>query len=368
MGASQSSPLTKDGDHILKEDLAQLNEIVSSVVNEKNVFKNNEYNFLSQDVCKKYQVILESDLKKQLKINIKSIGESLLLVPREEEHALLAKRGLKKDEICTRIANHYLKILYILCLVKYVFNIERHGDLSFMGIFMRNIEISKDTFRINYCKVEQKDLRNAVGHAAAQLDFSNLEGLRFFVDYVLNPDEATVFLRSLRHVLARKSRAQLKNDFCDMNASTIKDLEELYTNRYSDIKSITCTAQSGGSGESKFKMMVAANNPLFDEHWCVGGPGTVTIPLAETDGKEALRLYKTMRSRFNKNIKAVENILYRMVEKRGSSFTLKDITKDDLDSIIADMKTRIKIFYLQSLMDFQDLLDRVKSFPKAIIV
>jgi len=242
MGSSQSREATADKDvpkdtkHILKDDLTRLNDIVSAVVSESNIFKNSEYNFLSQDVCNKYQVILESDLKKQLKLNVKSIGESLLLIPRDEERALLSKRGLKKDEICTRIANHYLKILYLLCLTKYVYNLERHGDLSIIGIFLRNIEISKDTFRMHYCKVEQKNLRNASGETALQLDFSNLEGLRFFTEYVLDAEESVVFLRSLRHVLARKSRGTLRKDFCDMaqTSAELKELEDLYLGPYHD--------------------------------------------------------------------------------------------------------------------------------------
>lgn len=365
MGASQSIDTTGTGEgHPLKDDMARLNEIITSVVNENNIFNNAEYNFLSQDVCKKYQVVLESDLKNQLKIDIKSIGETLLLIPREEEKVLLTKRGLKKDEICTRIANHYMRILYILCLIKYVYNVERFGDLSIAGILFRNISVTKNTLQINFCKTEQKDLRHSSGEAAKQLNFGNLEGLFFFTEYFLEPEEATTFIRTLRHVLARKSAGVLRNDFCDMGAKKLQELEDLFTEKTKDKLVCAPTAQSGGA---RLNMSIAHDSPIFEQSWCQS-PGTITVPLAEEDGQRALKLYKRMRSRFNKNIKDIEAILETMVERNGTKWTLKDITKEDLDTIIENVKTKVKVFYLQSLVDFQNVLDQVKSFPKSIVV
>ena len=373
MGATSS----KSGDgpkHIMEDELARLNQIVTAVVREDNLFQNNEYNFLSQDVCSKYQVILESDLNKQLKLDIKSIGESLLLIPRDGEQALLTKRNLKKDEICTRVANHYMKILYILCLIKYVYNAERYGDLSIAGILFRNIVISKDTFQMHFCSTTQKNLREAYGEAATYLDFSKLEGLKFFVEYFLDPKEAAIFIRTLKHILLRKNKGTLRVDFCDIGAKKIVELEEVYLSRYGrEDKELVCASpsqvnkQTGGS--SALRLQVVGNNPVFEKDWCMGGPSTITIPMAEPDGKEAARLYKGIRAKATRNIKAVEAILERLVEPSGTNkWTLRDITKEELDSIIADLKTKVKVFYFQSIMDFQDLLDKVKTFPKAIIV
>ncbi len=377
VATSKSSSGPTAPKHALQDELDRLNKIVTAVVNEDNLFQNSEYNFLSQDVCNKYQVILESDLNKQLKLNIISIGESLLLIPRDGEQALLAKRNLKKDEICTRVANHYMKILYILCLIKYVYNVERYGDLSIAGILYRNISVTKDTFQLSYCKTTQKNLREAYGEAATYLDFSKLEGLKFFVEYFLEPKEAQVFIRTMKHVLLRKTKGTLRADFCELGAKRIADLEELYMNRYGkEDPSLVCKepaaaptqTQSGGS--SLLRLQVDGENPIFDKDWCMGGPTTITIPTAEPDGKEAVKLYKTMRARCTRNIKSVEAILERLVEPKSSaqSWTLRDITKEELDSIIEDIKVKVKAFYLQSLMDFQDLLDKVKTFPKAIIV
>ena len=361
MGSSQSIPEKNPNDEpLLKEELESLNKIVTKLVTHNDMFADNEYNFLSEDVCEKYQVVLESDLNKMLKMEIKSLGESLLLIPRDEEQKLLQQKNMKKNEICTKIANHYIKILYVLCLIKYVYNLEKFGDLSLAGIIFRNIHISKNMFTVKYCKQAQKDLKRASGHEALNLDFSRLEGFKFFIEYFLEKDEAAIFLKVFRHIFARKSKGVLRKDLCEMG--NIKEIEDLYQRRYNE--KLIC--QAGGGDINIF---VEADNPLFESTWCYA-EGTVTIPLAESDGKEAYQLYKAMRSRYNSNIKEIEKILmHKLVDKHLSGkWALKDINKTELDDIIREVKDKVKVFYLQSISDFQDLLDRIKTFPNAIVV
>ena len=49
--------------------------------------------------------------------------------------------------------------------------------------------------------------------------------------------------------------------------------------------------------------------------------------------------------------------------KNGSQYELKDIDKNSLDQIIADIKLKVKVFYIQSIFDFQTLLDLAKATP-----
>ena len=53
--------------NVFKNELTKLNHIVTSIINDKDLFKNSNYNFLSQEVCNKYQIILEDELSKHLK-------------------------------------------------------------------------------------------------------------------------------------------------------------------------------------------------------------------------------------------------------------------------------------------------------------
>jgi hypothetical protein len=301
-----------------------------------------------------------------LKLEVKSLGESLLLVPRDEEMKLLDKKGLKKNEICSRIANHYIRILYVLCLIKYVYNLEQDGQLSIAGIIFRHITITKNTLKIIYCNLEQKNLKSFTSgnfKDILNLDISGLVGLRFFVEYVLEREEATIFMRTLRHILARKSQGIIKNDFCDIGKDP--EINDLYKRRFS--QDLVCNKNTQNGGNIELIASIQKENPIFDSTWCYG-LGHVTIPLAEPEGKEAIKLYKQMRARYTANIKSIENILGKLVDKTTTgSYKLKDITKEQLDDVIALTKKKVTIFYLQSIVDFQDLLDRVKTFPNAII-
>ena len=96
--------------NVFKNELTKLNHIVTSIINDKDLFKNSKYNFLSQEVCNKYQIILEDELSKHLKLSVKSLGTSLYIVPKNEE-VKLSNVNITKKEICEKISNHYLKII-----------------------------------------------------------------------------------------------------------------------------------------------------------------------------------------------------------------------------------------------------------------
>lgn len=348
----------EDDEHMLSKDLTVLRTIVTAVVDENDLFKDNDYNFLSEDVCAKYQVILESDLNKMMKLEVKSLGETLLIIPREDEEHFLNRKGFKKNEICTRIANHYIRILYVLCLIKYVYNLEQHGDLSIAGIIFRHITVTSNTFKMDFCKLPQKDLKRNAGIKALNLDLSELEGFKFFVEYFLDKQEADLLVRTIKHILARKEKAKVHKDFCDMNSSP--ELADIFKKRFdSELKCI----QTGGD----VTLQIPENNPIFNGNWCYS-KGFVTIPLSERDGRDAVKLYNEMRQRYTDNVKAIELILTSLVEKkRDGKWKLKDITKDELDKVIVQVKHKISLLYIQSIADFQYLLDRVRTFPNAIV-
>jgi hypothetical protein len=355
-----------EGDNNTNPQLRTIETIINSVLTEEDVFKDGFYNFLNEDVCQKYQVVLESDLNKMLKVEVKSLGESLLLIPREEEQKLLEQKNMKKNEICTRVANHYIRILYVLCLVKYVYNLEKQGELSIAGIVQRHITVTKNSLKIIYCKLEQKNLRAPSGNYNdfLNLDLSGLAGLQFFVEYFLDKDESTLFMRTLRHLFARKSRAITKNDFCEIGQ--IREIEDMYQRRFQEKLTCSPLGKSGG-GSGGLTTTIEKDNLIFDNNWCYA-MGHVTLPLMEKDGMMALKLYKEMKARYNDNVKDIHILLLNFVEKKASDkWVLKDMTKDQLDKSILMVKEKVKIFYLQSILDFQDLLDRVKTFPNAIV-
>ena len=150
MGNTISGKLNHE--NIFEKELSKMNILINDIISNDDLFKNKEYNFLSQDVCENYQVVLEEELSKHLKLDIKSLGASLYIIPKhtDDTDIKLTKYKLTKKEVCNKISNHYIKILYIMCLVKYVYNLEKSGDLSIAGIIFRNIKIVDDMMQIYF--------------------------------------------------------------------------------------------------------------------------------------------------------------------------------------------------------------------------
>lgn len=365
MGNTKSSLATPDK-HVFAKELSKLNTIVNAVISEKNVFKNRDYNFLSQDVCNEHYLLMENELNRHLKVNLEGLGESLYLIPKEE-----GPHRVNKKEICQRISNHYIKILYVLCLIKYVYNIENDGDLSISGIVFRNIRVIDNIMEISFCNVPHKDYSKNIKDAY-KLDFSKLEGLDFLANYFLDPDEGNAFVRLLRRVLARSPKKNVEDKLCDyvnrthLTADHMKALESMFEARYKD--KLKCQqkphkASQGPKTKVNLTMYVEKDNPIFSRDHCYEMHKYV-IQLNTTAGKAVAVQYERMKSNYLKNIKEVEKLLDGFVMRQSDgSYTLKDISSKELDDTIKKVKEAIKIYYLQSIVDFQSLLDIGKSTP-----
>lgn len=348
--------------NVFEKELTMMNSIVNGIMNEQNLFKNRDYNFLSQDVCSKHYMLAESELNRHLKVNLKGLGETLVLIPKDED------TKVQKREICQRISNHYMKILYILCLLKYVYNIEKHGDYSIAGIVFRNIRIiNQEIMEINFCNIPHKDYSKQ-GQDVYKIDFSKLEGLKFLTEYFLDKQESSGFVRILRQILGRKAKGQVKNAVCDylnINKDTeyAKQLETVYFNRFKE--TLRCTPnQTVSSGSTPNLMMyVEKDNPVFSKDHCFEMHKLV-IPLRTKEGGQVIALYETMKSNYQANIKAVEKLLQSLVVKNKiGEYELKDLDKDELDGIISKVKKTIQLYYIQSILDYQNLLDLCKKIP-----
>jgi len=374
---------------VFKKELAIINSIVNNIINEKDVFKNNNYNFLSQDVCEKYQVVLEEELTKYLKLDVKSLGTSLYIIPKNTDD--LTKFNLTKKQICEKISNHYIKILYVMSLVKYVYNVERDGDLSIAGIIMRNIRVLDDIMEINFCDLPHKNYTLQGTSDAYKINFGKLEGFKFFVDYFLDKNEAKAFIGVIRTILARNNKHKVENTICsyvannELKPNDLKLLEQLYMSRFGD--KFSCRAhKKGGKQQNKDEeiendnnhgpekprslnhnismgIFINKDNPIFSKDLCFA-PRKVLIKTSNLDGKAVLTLYNTMKINYDTNFKNIASLLEKLVvAHRDGTYTLKDIDKTTLDSVLESVKTNIKSFYLQSIIDYQNLLDKAKLIP-----
>jgi hypothetical protein len=191
------------------------------------------------------------------------------------------------------------------------------------------------------------------------MDFKKLEGFYFFTQYFLDPKEAREFLSVLKIVLERDNKKKCVQ----------KEYHKLFQ----------C---GGGGGDSNkirkespvsLEIFVNKDNPVLAKEYCFS-PRKVLIKTSSKEGRKVLYLYKMFLKNYENNIATVESLLYHVVTKvtvvtnvtdatDATRYSLKDITKQQLDDIINQVKQAIKMFFLQSFVDYQRMLDAAKLIP-----
>jgi hypothetical protein len=341
--------------NVFQEDLKKVNELVTNIINADNTFMNSDYNFLSKDVCKKHTLVLESELNKHLKVSLNELGSGMFLIPNNENSE-------SKQRICKKISSHYMKILYLLTLIKYVYDLEHHGDYSIAGIMFRNLKIEEEILSIKYCGMPQRDYSKPHVEDVhdKRINFKQLEGLSFFVEYVLDKEESKTFMSAWKAILERKNKGVVKRQLCtllhkkNIDKSLSSSMEEAYKIKYND-------SMSGGSPE--FLVNIAKDNPVFLKEYCYDVK-QIVVQLGTNSSKDVEKALNTMKQNYTKNLNCVEKILYQLVgvkQRQTKEYELKDITKVELDEVASKIKSTICLFYVQSLLDYQNLLDIAKS-------
>jgi hypothetical protein len=105
---------------------------------------------------------------------------------------------------------------------------------------------------------------------------------------------------------------------------------------------------------------VAENNTVMHSKHCFSRK-QVMIPMTnamkDENVRELVALYKEMRQNYIKNVDLVLAILGRLIVKDDQQFKLKDIDTAELEAVIHEVKRVVIMFYVQSIVDFQTLLD-----------
>lgn len=395
MGNSASNNTSQE-EGIFANELSLIKNIVNNIINDRDVFHNKDYNFLSQDICRQYNIVLQAELDKHLKIELESLGTKLYIIPKREDESL-NKLKLSKKEICDKISGHYIKILYIICLIKHVYNLEKNGDLSIAGIVFRNIKIMDDIMEIDFCQVPQKSYKYdysdsaSAGKSITKINLGLVQGVAFFNKYFLKPTESKVFMNLMRIIFSRKQKKGFNNHICQLvknkqlTAEEIIQIEELYTNRFGaklvcteslsprspksyDFESpITSASDSASVKLPNLYIEISENNPIFSNRMCLAG-GQRVVKLNTPEGRKVHESYKKMKANYNKNIKNIHDILNKLIYKEGEEYMLKDIKNNELEEVINSVKTQVKIFYMQSILDYQTIFDISAELPNISII
>lgn len=338
-----------------------ITRIINSILNEKNTFINSEYNFLSEVVCDQYQIVFEEELSKHLKVELSEYGSAVFLLPRQN----LSR--IPKSEICQRISSHYVRILYVLTLIKYIYNLETNGDNSFSGIIFRNITIDDHFIYVKYCNSVQYD---KMDNSKNRFNLNKLPGFRFLIQYVLDRSESKAFLAILRAMFGRSSKRAIQTQICtafgrgNISKEEMTMLAFMFKRHYGE--SFRCVSgqaiESSVEGASSYAndplVKIEPRNPVLDASFCVYIDDK-KIPKNSQMGKALLDAHKQMRDHYQKNLKEIEGLLNEIVTcgGPGKTWALKDLTSTQLDAIVASTKAIVRKYVFQTLFDYHYMLD-----------
>jgi hypothetical protein len=359
---NNTSTLHKD---IFKVELANVNTIVTGLINEEGSFKDPKYNMV--DKCKSFQMVLESQLKKHLKVELTSLNESIYLIP-QIDNVNVKGNYLKKEALCSMISSHYSQILKILLTVKQVYDVEHNGDNSLAGITLRNIRLNGNIFELHFCPMRQQDYKNAPGHD--KINFVGLSGFQYFCDNILTDVERTTLVKIMRNLLDRKSKESMaKHMYCGDKLLTAK--------QYRDILklNITCNPKFEKAFDSfvntnteNFLLDIAPENPVLHIDACPEKQQLLIDTSAKTKGhKMLLNMLKKMKNEYLANINNVLKIAMEVVSLEKGQYVLKDIDSKSLVKITKLLKENISQFYIQSIINFHNLLDFAKTLNPTIV-
>ena len=244
-----------------KKEQEVLNAIINGIMDKKNKYINKNYHSLTEDICNNYSMVLESALKKYLRIELDGVKDSLIFIPREDKVMINPKnpKVFKKEDLCKEISTHYQTILKLFIMIKNVYDLEHYGANSIAGICYKNIRIVGKIIEINYCAVKQMDFDiNNINNIKTQkkLNFKRVSGISELYDNFLTMKEKTVFSLTLLNLFKKKSMKKMgKVMSCGDEFISNKDYKELHQ----DIKNSKCDELL----KDKHKKVINLNNSEY---------------------------------------------------------------------------------------------------------
>lgn len=350
---------------IFTKEFEMLSGIVTSLINSRNMFNEEKYNFLSENVCDSFSLMLESELKKHLKVELKDLNDKVVFI-KKTDAVKIKDDYLDKNGLCKIITSHYTKILQLISLIKLVYDIEHNGEKSLAGITLRNISENGGILRIQYCNLAQKDPNAKSG---LLLDFSQLMGLKYFCDNFLDKKEKNTLLKNMKILLARDVEMKELSDRMICGDSLIgKDVYGAILGKHA--KGVKCNEMKRTKfnetvslqKEEDMMFAVAAMNPVLDKSVCAESNVMMILKTNKVAWREVYGLYEKLQKDYVKNINAVLVIMNKLVSKVGNGFVLNNIGNDELDKLRIEAKTLISTFYIQTIINYHDLLESAKKY------
>ena len=357
MGNTQTKIDPTEIPEVFVEPLKNLNTCLSTIINKENKFIDTNYSFVNENECQQYTMVLESSLKKMFRVHLTEAHESIFVIPNKDSLSVPIHHNtayIAKSQLCETISNHYKKILDILVTVKEVYDIESKGQMSLGGITLRNIRmLKKNSMEINYCATSQfNNLEPGINNPGT-VPLSQLKGIDSFTQRLLTKTEKKIFMKQFQMVLQKQNKAIIALSFCGDTLLTKDDYLYIYGNEKCN-KGEHDKIQEYVTDNAKntdISSTIAQNNPIFHTRMC---HQKNVIHIEEND--QVFKLYDTLKKHYFENLNGMFQNISKLCKYDDKSFILQHITHDELQKIEKEVKRLISLFYLKTLVDFDDLL------------
>lgn len=341
-----------------EKSVAKLDAIVSGIM------ANSDGYVASHERCvADYNVVLGSELKKHLKVELAELKDVVYFVP-DAPATHTKKKMLTKQQLCEQLTGHYGKALQALQLLKTVYDTERGGEGSLYARIAANLKTDK-TGR----KLEE------VRFCAAGLDVehdlaTSIAGLREFVDGLGTP-ERNAFLHQL-HALASKGAPVAAGTLaCGDALFSGADYRRMYgaehfkgTHSSVPEDAPQCRAYKELSHLSRLDTTAAFDaasgpTPFLNKATCARTRTLVVAALPNAKDRATLaRLYRAMTTRASANLRQVREMADELVTGSAAAggYKLKHLTHKKLDAVTERVKRAVASYYVGTLHDYSTLL------------
>jgi hypothetical protein len=350
--------------NVFEEELQSINEIVTNIMNNKNV-----NTFTDEKFCDDYSIALEDELQKHLKIELLNLKQNIYLIKRQNNVQLKNGKNVRKDTLCKTIAQHYNTLLKLLQVVKLIYDLENNGDYSISGICRRNVVVVKNLMELHMCEHPHVDTsKNAKpdsnGNKDSNLiDFNKIAGMQMFTEDVLTPSEKNVFLYNLGLLLSRQESEFLADAVCKNDNLLYKKYKPSGICKEEDRQK-----QIQFSKDVITSLPVAGKNPVFHSDMCFKEIIYVIELNQKDEGIKLLKqLHNDMKTHYKENLAEIESILMDMVTGSKKSYQLRHLTQSDIRKVKERMGKIIATLFYTSLLDYYALIEQAKKVPHLLV-
>ena len=342
-----SSKLYIPENAVFHKELNKINFIVNQMLSENNIFKSSKYNMFLKGKCDEFTVLNAKKLYKYPKMNIDNINSSIFIIPNSEV-------ANTKKQLCNKISIHYTRMLQIIYLIKYIYDLENFGDKSIGGIIMRNIQIKENLVEISYCETKQEEPYSFNGG----VNFSNLAGFDMFVNTFLSKEESKNFLGQFQEMLTNYNKKKLKKFIC-------KDVI-VNNETHNKIHNTTFQCFSGGGqniDQKKIMLKVTPYNPIFSWNLCLQSKKRVA-----TYNRRIINSIRKLQSTYKENFSNMISLLNEIIQfnDENQTYELKLLTSTELDVIEKEIKKIVILFFMQSIVEYKNVFNTITKYSVTV--